>query len=143
VFVLFTKTFLSKLQRNFQKKQDEFQAQCDSGDVRGCHSLAEFFHLFLNDQQGALSRFLLNCDPPPGAKCPRYAPSCFSAASLMMQRKENERVAELFEKACVSGSIEGCANLGIIYQRGLVGVTPNPQKGMEYSEKVKGKNVFE
>lgn len=135
LFLLFL--FLHPKKRDEQKKCAEFQAQCDSGDVRGCHSLGEFLHLFKHDNDAALKLFQQGCDPSPSAKHRRYAPSCFSAASMMYERGRNAEAVNYFTKACVAGSVEGCANLGVIYRRGLAGIPPDAAKADEFCEKVR------
>ncbi len=133
--------------RDEQKKLDEFRAQCDSGDVRGCHSLAEFLHLFRDDKDGAMKLFASSCDPPAHAKFRRYAPSCFSAASMSYEQGRNADAVSFFAKACHAGSVEGCANLGVIYRRGIAGVSVDLAKANEFSDKAcsagDGKSCFQ
>lgn len=139
--------FLFFCNRDEQKKRAEFQAQCDSGDVRGCHSLAEFLHLFIHDDEAALSLFRFGCDPSSSSKHRRYAPSCFSAASMLYERGRNAEAVDYFVKACLSGSVEGCANVGLIYRKGLAGVAPDRAKADEFSERAcsagDGKSCFQ
>lgn len=98
------------------EKEAEFRAQCDAGDVRGCHSLAELMQLVRRDAAGALTMFRGLCSPPRA-----YGPSCFAAASLLLPDPE---AAVFFERACDAGSAEGCANLAVLCQRGESGADP-------------------
>ena len=124
-------------------KEQEFQDQCDAGDVRGCHSLGELLHLVKHDDAGALRLFRRGCDPPPDAKHRRYAPSCFSVASMLMPSQDS---GGFFDKAGSAGSIEGCANLSIIYQRGLAGVAPDADRALLFGDRAcaggDGKSCF-
>ena len=103
------------------QKFDEFRLQCESGDERGCHSLAEYLQLIKHDEAEALRIFIRNCDPPEGSKHRRYSPSCFSAASLLLGMKRGTEAVSFFEKACAAGSIEACANLSVMHRRGMAG----------------------
>ena len=117
------------------RKQEEFRLQCESGDVRGCHSLAEWYQLMKHDDDAAMQLFRRGCDPLPGDRHRRYAPSCFSVASyLVTGNRDNPQAVSFFEKACAAGSVEACANLGIIYRRGLQGVPPDGAKAVSYCD---------
>jgi TPR repeat protein len=120
---------------DLEKKQEEFLQQCESGDVRGCHSLAEWYQLIKRDDAAALKLFRRACDPQPGDTYRRYAPSCFSVASyLVTGNRDNAQGVAFFEKACSAGSVEACANLGIIYRRGLQGVATNAAKAEAFCD---------
>ncbi len=120
---------------DLDRKEEEFKEQCDSGDVRGCHSLGEWYMLIKHDDAAAQALFRRNCDPPPEAKHRRYAPSCFSVASYLMSgSKDNVGAAAHFEKACAAGSVEACANLGAIYRRGLPEVAADTAKAEVFFE---------
>lgn len=108
--------------------------QClEQGSATSCHSLAEYYQLLKGDAQEALRLFAKNCDPPADANSKRYSPSCFSAASLLVG-KDNALAISYFEKACASGSAEGCYNLGVIFRRGTHGFAPNLEKASGFYE---------
>lgn len=116
-------------------KFEAFKAQCMTGNVQGCHSLAEFYQLMKNDYDQAAKLFADNCDPPAGASHRRYAPSCFSIASMYLSGQPKLDVAkamEYFDKACVAGSNEACYNLAVMYRRGMKGVSPDVDRAEKY-----------
>lgn len=95
---------------------------CRDGSSEACHSLAEYVQLVRRDVPAASELFRANCDATPGA---RFAPSCFALASIFASTAQNARALEYYDKSCAGGFSEGCYNLGVIYARGMLGVTPD------------------
>lgn len=130
---------------DLEDKRSHFKRLCETeGRVEGCHSYAEFLQLVENDTESALSLFRRNCDPPSGSTHRRYGPSCFSLATMLLESSRAEQQKEApkyFEKACVSGSMEGCHNMGVLHRRGGHGVDIDLTKAENFFQKACDKGL--
>lgn len=117
---------------------DDCQAQCDKGNAASCYN----FGIMVRfpgpgrpeaDRAKAAKVFATACDASDGP-----AAACREAAYEAQFNKQDDRYAELMQRACDRGDASGCESLGSAFAMGRPGLPQDVTRGIALLERACG-----
>jgi len=108
---------MNLIDQRYEEKMAAFELDCNDGMGVGkaCHQVGEYYSVVKEEYARSKVIYETNCfrekDP--------YFPSCFNLARLYLGgrggvEQSDKKAAELFEKACDCGHLQGCYHQGVL-----------------------------